>query len=157
MFWKKTPPPPAPIAIPVAAAAPEPRPERRFTDRLSHPETFIAPGMRLIGDMHGSDSVEIGGSVEGHVSTGGLCRVREGASLRGKLRAGFAVLEGRVEGQIDVRRKVELRGAAHVKADIQAEGVAIAEGCFFDGRVHMVGGGGAEEEASRSFQEKRRT
>jgi len=152
MFWKKPPPPPPPEPPPEPASPPEPPPERRFTDRLRQPETVLGPGIRLVGHIEGSDSVEIGGSVEGNVTIKGLCRVRAGATLKGDLTASYAVLDGRVVGRVTLRRKAELGGSAHVEADIQAEGVAIAEGCFFDGRVHMVGGendGNAESAPSR--------
>jgi cytoskeletal protein CcmA (bactofilin family) len=150
MFWKKRPtsPPAAP-----AAAPPQPPPERRFTDRMAQAETVIGPGLRLVGEIRGGDSIEIGGVVEGRVATKSLCRVRSTGQLRGRLSAGFVIVEGRIDGRISARRKVELRGTAHVKSDIHAEGVAIAEGCFFDGRIHMAGGEGAAQE---SFKEKRR-
>jgi cytoskeletal protein CcmA (bactofilin family) len=149
MFWKKRPPaPPPPPAEP-----PAPPPERRFTDRLGAAETVIGRSLKLTGELRGADSFEIAGVVEGRVATKGLCRVAETGSIQGRLSAGYAVIEGRVEGKISARRKAELRATARVKADVHAEGVAIAEGCYFDGRVHMTGG---PKGANLSFQEKRR-
>jgi cytoskeletal protein CcmA (bactofilin family) len=151
-FWNKK--PPAPESPPVPEAPPEPPPERRFTDGLERVETAIAPGIEILGDIEGADSVEIAGQVLGNVSTRGLCRVREGGTLKGHLKAAYAVIEGRLEGKIAVRRKAELGHLAHVEANIRAQGVAMAEGCFFEGRVHMQGG--KARGAHHSFQEKRR-
>jgi cytoskeletal protein CcmA (bactofilin family) len=149
MFWKKRPAP----QPPTPAQPPAPPPERRFTDRMSEPETIIGPGLRLVGEIRGADSIEIAGSVEGRVATKALCRIRATGRLLGRLSAAFVVAEGHVEGRISARRKVELRGTAHVKGDVHAQGVAIAEGTYFDGRIHMTGG---EDGAQESFQEKRR-
>ena len=61
-------------------------------------------------------------------------------------------LTGELQGNVSARRRAELRGTAHVEAEVHAEGVAIAEGCFFDGRIHMQGSRGSVQQ---SFQEKR--
>lgn len=149
MFWKKRPAPPPPTP----AAPPAPPPERRFTDRMAEPETVLGPGLRLVGEIRGGDSMEIGGTVEGRVATKGLCRIRATGRVQGRLSAAFVVAEGHIEGRISARRKVELRSTARVKGDIEAQGVAMAEGTYFDGRIHMAGG---EDGAQESFQEKRR-
>jgi cytoskeletal protein CcmA (bactofilin family) len=151
-FWNKK--PTAPEPPPEPERAPGPPPERRFTDRLEQVETVIARGIQIVGDVEGSDSVEVAGQVQGNVSTRGLCRVREGGTIEGHLNAGYAVIEGRLEGKIAVRRKAELGHAAHVEANIRAKGVAMAEGCFFEGRIHMQGG--KARGSHHSFQEKRR-
>jgi cytoskeletal protein CcmA (bactofilin family) len=145
MFWKKREPPTPP-------ASSEPQPERRFTDRLTTPATVIARGIRFVGELQGSDSVEIGGDVDGKIAIKGLCHLCESGSVKGRVAATYLIVEGRVEGQLSARRKVELRATAHVEADVRAEGVAIAEGCFFDGRIHMEGERGDVQQA---FQEKR--
>ena len=145
MFWKKR----APIAPPPPA---EPQPERRFTDRLRTPATVIARGIRLTGELHGHDSVEIGGEVEGTIAIKGLCHLRPASAVKGRISASHLIVEGRVEGRLSARHRAELRATAHVEADVRAEGVAIAEGCFFDGRIHMQGGQGTVQQ---SFLEKR--
>jgi len=151
-FWNKKPPAPDPAPEPEPPS--EPPPERRFTDRLQEVETVIARGIQIVGDVEGSDSVEVAGQILGDVTTRGLCRVREGGTLKGHLSAAYAVIEGHLEGKIAVRRKAELGHAAHVEANIRAKGVAMAEGCFFEGRIHMQGG--KARGSHHSFQEKRR-
>jgi cytoskeletal protein CcmA (bactofilin family) len=155
MFWKKK--PPAPVVPPPPTEPeppPPPPPERRFTDRLDRAETVIAPGIRIAGDIEGRDAVEIAGQVKGKVTVRAFCHVQAGGELRGPLNAAYAIIAGKVLGKVTVRRKVEIRRSAHVEADIRAEGVAMAEGCFFEGRIHMQGS--QSPGGHHSFEEKRR-
>ena len=123
---------------------------RRFSD--PHELTTSVPqGVTIRGEVSGSESVELLGTVEGPLSTEGFCHIHEGASLRGRLSAMDVIVEGELEGDIVARGKVELGANARVKADIRARTIAIADGCYFDGQIHMEG----DEERVR-FQEKRR-
>lgn len=148
LFRKAPPPPPPP---PPAPPAPPPVPEtRRFTDP-HRPATSIPAGIRIRGEITGGDSVELGGTLQGPLATEGFLHLRETGRLNGRLSAGDVRIEGELEGRVDARGKVELGARARVKADIHARGIAVAEGCVFDGQVHMDGG-----EERVTFQEKRK-
>ena len=59
-------------------------------------------------------------------------------SCMNRLKKGSAVLvEGELLGDIVARGKVELGASARVKANIRAQAIAIADGCYFDGQIHM--------------------
>jgi cytoskeletal protein CcmA (bactofilin family) len=123
---------------------------RRFSDP-HEPKTSVPEGITIRGEVTGSESVELLGTLEGPLTTAGFCHVHESGSLRGRLSATDVVVEGELEGDIVARGKVELGASARVKADIRAQAIAIADGCYFDGQIHMEGG----EERVR-FQEKRK-
>jgi cytoskeletal protein CcmA (bactofilin family) len=123
---------------------------RRFSD--PHEFTTSVPRRLTIrGELSGAESVELLGTIEGPLSTAGFCHIHVGGSLRGSLTATDVIVEGELVGDIVARGKVELRASARVMADIRAHGIAIADGCYFDGQIHMEG----DEERVR-FQEKRR-
>jgi cytoskeletal protein CcmA (bactofilin family) len=123
---------------------------RRFSDP-HEPTTSIPEGLSIRGEVTGAESVELLGSLDGPLTTEGFCHVHEQGSLRGRLVAGDVLVEGELQGGIEAKGKVELGAKARVKADIRARAIAIADGCFFDGQIHMEGG----EEQVR-FQEKRK-
>jgi cytoskeletal protein CcmA (bactofilin family) len=123
---------------------------RRFSDP-HEPTTSVPEGLTIRGEVSGSESVELLGTLEGPLTTAGFCHIHECGSLRGRLSATDVIVEGELEGDIVARGKVELGASARVKADIRAQTIAIADGCFFDGQIHMEGG----EERVR-FREKRR-
>jgi cytoskeletal protein CcmA (bactofilin family) len=123
---------------------------RRFSD--PHELTTSVPeGLTIRGEVSGSESVVLQGTLLGPLTTAGFCHIHESGSLRGQLSATDVIVEGELLGNIVARGKVELGANARVKADIRARAIAIADGCFFDGEIHMEG----DEERVR-FQEKRR-
>ena len=141
------PPPPPPPAEPPAPPVPE---TRRFGDTHA-PATSIPAGVHVRGEIVGGDSVELAGILEGPLVTEGFCHVRDSGRLQGRLSAGDVRIEGELEGQIEARGKVELGARSRVKAEIRARGIAIADGCLFDGAIHVEGG-----EGWVTFQEKRK-
>jgi cytoskeletal protein CcmA (bactofilin family) len=57
--------------------------------------------------------------------------------ITGNVAAEACVVEGRIEGDIQVRGTVELRSNCRVTGDITAKSVAIAEGAIFEGGITM--------------------
>jgi cytoskeletal protein CcmA (bactofilin family) len=137
-------PPPEPVL--------EPRPVRRFTDTAAGRTTTLHSGLRIVGQLSGMDSVDLSGTLEGDSEIVGLFRVRETARVKGNIVADQVLIEGEVEGdQILARQKVVLGPRAKVRADIETTSLALAEGSFLDGRVHMREGGAGPV----SYQERR--
>lgn len=135
-------------------AADTPPPARRFTDSPADEVTIIRPGLKIEGQLEGAGALELAGAFEGPLSVQGLCHLRESAHVVGAVTAGDAVIEGELQGPLTVRGKVELRSTARVRGRIEAESVALAEGCYFEGHIHMATP--AEGRGPTSFQEKRR-
>ena len=125
---------------------------RRFTDQSGTTSTVIGKGIHVKGEITGSAPIEVWGSIEGKAGTEGLFWVREGGKVGGEIAATNIVVEGSVEGTISAKEKAELRSNCKVRGDLTAKTIAIAEGSFFEGRVHM---GGAEAAQQISFKEKR--
>lgn len=104
--------------------------------------------------MTGSDSVELSGTFDGPINVEGLCRVNSGGHVTGDVTAGDAVIAGDVQGRLTVIGRLELGAHARVVADIEAGTIAIAEGCFIEGRIHMRGSDSGSQPVT--FKEKRR-
>jgi len=145
MFQKSPTPPPAPEPTP---------PTRRLGDAAPTSVTVIGPGTRIRGSLTGGDAIDLAGTLEGPSSVTGFYHVRETARVTGDVTAASIVVEGEVSGRTLVAEKVEIGAAARVRANVRARVVAIAEGAFFDGQVHMQGHGGPA--APVSFKERRK-
>jgi cytoskeletal protein CcmA (bactofilin family) len=139
-----------PPEAPPEAPQPPP-PARRFTDQAGQ-GTIIQSGLRIEGRIEGADSVDIGGTLIGDVAVEGLVRVRERGRVEGNISGAQVLVEGAVEGpKVTAEQKLELRGRAHVRSELVAATVAIAEGAEFHGKVEMRGGG----KGAVTFREKR--
>jgi cytoskeletal protein CcmA (bactofilin family) len=113
---------------------------RRFTDSVESYSTVIGPGISIRGELTGSDSVDVAGTLEGDSRVESHYRVREGARVAGRIEATSLVVAGEVSGPELVADKIEIGASARVQASLHAHVVAIAEGAVFDGGVHMRGG-----------------
>jgi cytoskeletal protein CcmA (bactofilin family) len=141
---------------PVGPASPEPEgpaPTRRFTDAVAPCATRLGR-LQIRGILTGSDSVELSGTFTGPINVEGLCRVNAGGHVTGDLTAGDAVIAGDIQGRLTVIGRLELGAHARVLSDIEAGTIAIAEGCFIEGRIHMRGSDVGSQPVS--FKEKRR-
>jgi cytoskeletal protein CcmA (bactofilin family) len=127
-------------------------PARRFTDVAPGQATVIPAGLTVEGDLSCEETLEVGGRIRGPVSVSGLCHLHKDAWVVGEVTAVDAVIEGELEGPLNATGKVELRASARVRGDIVAASVALADGCYFEGHIHMVGGPRAQP---TSFHEKR--
>ena len=125
---------------------------RRFSDAVF--ETIIGAGTSIKGELSGEDAVDLGGTLEGDATVEAHLRVRKGGRLTGTIEAAGLVLEGTVEAPCILADRIEIGEAAHVRANLQARVVAIAEGAVFDGSVEMAGDGAAD--GPTYFKEQRR-
>jgi cytoskeletal protein CcmA (bactofilin family) len=110
---------------------------RRFTDGYGPTGVLIGPEMRIEGELRSRTTIDFAGTLEGFISGDGLVRVRRGASITGNVSAEACVVEGRVDGDLQIRGTVELRPSCHVTGDITARSVAIADGAVFEGGITM--------------------
>jgi cytoskeletal protein CcmA (bactofilin family) len=125
--------------------------QRRMEDRAEDNRSVVAPNSKFAGNIEGAEGVLVGGELTGDVRSGDLVWIAAGGRMTGDIQSPFIIIEGRLEGSITRARHVELREKASVKGDIETQRIAMAEGCAFEGRVHMSGG----PAGSSSFVEKR--
>jgi len=112
---------------------------RRVEDaKRNYPESIITANTQVTGTISGPDTVRIAGSFEGEIRTEGLVII----SSQGKVRAGIAcdslILEGTVHGNIEKAGTVEVRQSGRIYGDITCARLALAEGAFVDGAIHMT-------------------
>ena len=124
----------------------------RFPEALACPEevTVVGPGLVLEGEIEADASVVVAGRVEGAIRSGGLVRVIHGAVVQGPIRARAVMVEGAVDGPIEVTEQFELAGTGRVRGDVSGPRIAVSEGAYLKGKVR------ATEAPVRRFREKRR-
>jgi cytoskeletal protein CcmA (bactofilin family) len=96
----------------------------------------ISQGIRIKGEVHGSEDLFIDGHIEGKLEIGNASlTVGPNGSVKADVTAREVIVRGRIEGKISGREKVQLWSTGHVTGEVQTERLSIEEGGTLRGRV----------------------
>lgn len=101
------------------------------------PETTLGEGVTFRGELSFERLLRIDGSFEGELLSQGKVIVGPKGKVKANLNLREAVIEGQIEGNIVVQEKLELRGEAYIKGDIQAKSLCVDEGVRICGYVNV--------------------
>ena len=99
------------------------------------PETTLGAGVSFRGQLSFERFLRIDGTFEGELLSQGKVVVGPSGKVKANLNLREAIVEGVIEGNITVQEKLELRGDAVVKGDIQAKSLCVDEGVTITGYV----------------------
>ena len=110
-------------------------------DKKATTQNIIEAGTTINGDIFFSDSLIINGVVKGNIAaieTGDITRLYIGpnGSIVGNISATHAVIQGAVEGAIDVQELVEMHKSAQVRGDCTYKELLMEAGAYFEGSFH---------------------
>ncbi|MGE0171448.1 MAG: polymer-forming cytoskeletal protein [Oligoflexales bacterium] len=100
--------------------------------------TILTKGCEFNGKLFCRGSTRIGGKVEGEIVSEGLLIIEEHASIRANIKADEIVVQGRVNGKVEARTRVELCPSATFEGDVMTPILVVKEGAHFDGRSQMI-------------------
>ena len=104
----------------------------------SETSSIIGPGMSVTGDCKTTGAVHVEGRVEGDVQAGAAAVVvGKNGLVRGNVSAEHAVISGRVEGNLTISSRLEMRASGRVEGDVDAQRIVMEEGAVIDGTLKM--------------------
>jgi cytoskeletal protein CcmA (bactofilin family) len=103
-----------------------------FNSQIGEHTTFT-------GNISGSEDIVINGEMVGDIDIRASVRVGTTGHIKGTIKAINVVVEGRVEGTLKIEEKIELMGNANIAANMECKQLAVSDGAFFEGKVHMEG------------------
>ena len=112
---------------------------RRMHDKKQSTETMIGNDSCFIGEIKGSAPVIVLGRVEGRCELEQLLIIESTGSWLGSIDAVDVVVNGRVEGDVCARGKLEVGAAGEIKGNVAAGFLAIAGGAVIEGDIQMTG------------------
>lgn len=120
----------------------------KFRRRPSSEEIsgFLDQGTAVTGELQFSGTLRIDGIFHGSITTNDVLVVGEHAVIHADIKVGEMEIHGRVFGNIEGRRRIELYATGKVQGDIKTPSLVISPGAQFDGRSRMA----AEEEGASS-------
>jgi cytoskeletal protein CcmA (bactofilin family) len=111
---------------------------------------FLDQGTTLTGELQFSGTLRIDGNFHGSIVSAGVLSVGEHAVIHADIKAGELEVHGRVFGNIEGKRRVEVYPTGRVCGDVHTPLLVINPGATFDGRSCMVG---EREESTESIDE----
>lgn len=101
------------------------------------PETTLGEGVIFRGELAFERLLRIDGTFEGQLLSQGKVIVGPKGKVKANLNLREAIIEGKVEGNITVQERLELRGEAVVIGDIRAKSLSMDDGVTLLGLVRV--------------------
>jgi len=100
--------------------------------------SILGPELEIHGDVKVSGSLLIYGKVFGNIQSSGTIQTANGSVVNGNISAVDASISGKVDGDLDVEKKVILGDTSHLSGNLIASILTIEEGAKFDGVCSMA-------------------
>ena len=109
---------------------------------VSKASACISQGIRIKGEVTGSEDLFVDGHVEGklNLSNGSSLTVGPNGEVKADIFAREVIVRGRVDGKIVGREKIQLWSTSNVAGDLQTERLSIEDGAILRGRVEVETG-----------------
>ena len=104
----------------------------------SKTSSILGPELEIRGDVKVSGSLLIYGKVYGNIQSNGAVRTANGSVIKGNISAKEAAIGGKVDGDLDVEKKVTLGDTSFLTGNLKAAILTIEEGAKFDGVCSML-------------------
>ena len=99
--------------------------------------SILGPELEIHGDVKVSGSLLIYGKVFGNIKSNGTIQTANGSVINGNISARDASISGKVDGDLDVEKKVTLGDTSYLSGNLKASILTIEEGAKFDGVCSM--------------------
>ena len=116
---------------------------------MSSSKNVLANDVEIKGSIKFSHDLIVDGKIEGEVHSDGALTVGENALIKGEIKTRTVVIFGKVEGNIVVQERCELKSNATLIGDITAGTLSIEEGATFMGQS-AVGKKAVDSASARS-------
>ncbi len=127
--------------------------ERRQAPATSESEgglpLLLGPDAEFEGLICFRGSARIEGRVRGEIQADGTVVIGRRARVLARIETDELIVAGQFEGSVRARERIELRPTARVMADLHAPRLALADGCFLEGRCE----GGIAPDCAESARE----
>lgn len=102
----------------------------------SNASACISQGIRIKGEVTGSEDLFVDGHVDGKLSlTNGSLTIGPNGKVKADVTAREVIVRGKVEGKVSGRDKVQLWSTGQVTGEVQTERLAIEDGAMLRGKV----------------------
>ena len=112
-------------------------------------QAYLGKGSRVSGKLNFEGTVRVDGQVEGEISAQDTLIVGERAVVTAQINGTTIVIRGKVTGDINARKRVEIRSPGRLFGNIVTPSLVIHEGVIFEGHCSMASGAEARSGESQ--------
>jgi len=110
---------------------------------------YLGKGRRVSGKLNFDGTVRVDGQVEGEISAQDTLIVGERAVVTAQINGNTVVIRGKVTGDINARKRVEIRAPGKLFGNIVTPSLVIHDGVIFEGHCSMGAGEARSSDSSK--------
>jgi len=110
---------------------------------------ILSSDVEIKGSIKFQKELLIDGKVEGEINSDGVLTIGENADIRGEIKTKSITVFGKVQGNITVGERCELKSKCTLQGDLKAARLVIEEGATFIGKSEVTSGMTAAKPAPR--------
>jgi cytoskeletal protein CcmA (bactofilin family) len=112
--------------------------ELKNAEQLRHGGSHIRAGLKIKGEISGTEDLLADGIIEGPVTlTGAMLRVGETGSITGNVAANAVVVHGTVSGNVEARDMVKIAPSGSITGDIVTSRIGVDDGARCKGSIDV--------------------
>ena len=100
----------------------------------------LSSDVEIKGSIKFEKELLIDGKVEGEIHSDGVLTIGENADIRGEIKTKSITVYGKVQGNITVGERCELKSRCTLQGDLKATRLVIEEGATFIGKSEVTSG-----------------
>jgi cytoskeletal protein CcmA (bactofilin family) len=112
-------------------------PEREKTEAGEVADACLGKGSRISGKLNFDGTVRVDGYVEGEIAAQDTLIVGERAVVTAQISGNNVIIRGKVTGDINARKRVEIRAPGKLFGNIVTPSLVIHDGVIFEGHCSM--------------------
>jgi cytoskeletal protein CcmA (bactofilin family) len=101
---------------------------------------ILSSDVEIKGTIKFQKELLIDGKVEGEINSEGVLTIGENADIRGEIKTKSITVFGKVQGNITVSERCELKSKCTLQGDLKAARLVIEEGATFIGKSEVTSG-----------------
>ena len=114
---------------------------------------ILSSDVEIKGSIKFQKELLIDGKVEGEINSDGVLTIGENADIRGEIKTKSITVFGKVQGNITVGERCELKSRCTLQGDLKAARLVIEEGATFIGKSEVTSTGGGNKAGANSRPE----
>lgn len=100
-------------------------------------KAFLGPGSQFEGKLVFDEIVRIDGVFRGEIQSRDILIIGPGADIQGEISVGTLIVSGKLQGNVKVLNKAELRAPAQVEGFLETPVLMVEAGVVLNGTLSM--------------------